>query len=233
MKNKLLVLFGFFFLLCSLALTTNSCSNNDDNNDEDDPLTGAVVDVDGNSYDTVRIGTQTWMVQNLKTTKYNDGTEIPAAAINADWPNVITPCYCWYDNDETFKETYGALYNFYAVNTGKLAPTGWHIPSPAEFELCRNYLGSMGMGEGKMMESGTAHWTNNSASVTNSSGFTAMPGGLRWSTFSGMGSMACWWTSTLNGSSSGWYKMLTNYMMSSNSATKSYGMSVRCVKDNN
>lgn len=224
--------FVLFFLLIALgSLAINSCSDGDDPSGGDNPLTGSVTDVDGNSYDTVRIGTQTWMVQNLKTTKYNDGTTIPAAAASADWPNVITPSYCWYDNDVSNKNAYGALYNWYAVNTGKLAPAGWHVPSMAEFEVLRNYLGGLTIGEPKMMEAGTSHWVGNSTLVTNSSGFTALPGGYRWSTYTGKGSMACWWTSMTNGSSSAWYKSLSGYMLSSNSAVKAYGMSVRCVKD--
>ena len=224
--------FGFFcslFLVGSLALI--SCSGNDDNPGGDPPMAGKVSDVDGNAYDTVRIGTQTWMVQNLKTTKYNDGTDIPAATLTSDWPNVITPCYCWYNNDVANKVAYGALYNWYAVNTGKLCPTGWRVPTMADFDLLRTYLGGMSTGETKMMETGTTHWTINSAQVTNSSGFTALPGGYRWSSFNGMGSMACWWTSMTNGTSSAWYKSLGSYMMASNSATKAYGMSVRCIKN--
>jgi len=223
-----LVFICFLFSMGSLALS--SCTPTNDDNGGDNPLPGTVADVDGNSYDTVRIGTQTWMVQNLKTTKYNDGTDIPGATLASDWPNVITPCYCWYNNDATNKGVYGAMYNWYAVNTGKLCPTGWRVPTMADFDLLRTYLGGMSLCETKIMETGTAHWTVNSAQVTNSSGFTALPGGYRWSSFTGMGSMACWWTSMTNGSSSAWYKSLGGYMMSSNSATKSYGMSVRCIK---
>lgn len=231
MKNKQRISICSLFVMASLLATLNGCTKEDENLSVDPPMAGTVSDADGNAYDTVRIGTQTWMVQNLRTTKYNDGTDIPAATASTDWPNVITPCYCWYDNDAIDKNTYGAIYNWYVVNTGKLAPTGWHIPTMAEFELLRNYLGGLTVGEPKMMEAGTLHWTVNAAQVTNSSGFTALPGGYRWSSFIGKGTMACWWTSMTNGSSSAWYKSLAGYMLSSNSATKSYGMSVRCIKN--
>lgn len=230
MKNRNQTFYFSLFAVCFTAMIFIGCSSDDDTGGKT-PLTGDVYDVEGNEYDTVRIGTQTWMVQNLRSTKYNDGTDIPLAATTADWPNVITPSYCWYDNDASHKSSYGALYNWYAVNTGKLAPTGWHVPTLAEFELLRNYLGGLSVGEPKMMETGTTHWTVTSGWVTNSSGFTALPAGSRWSSFSGMGSSTSWWTSMTNGSSSAWYKLLTNYMMTSNSAIKSYGMSVRCVKD--
>lgn len=229
MKKHVVLIFS---LIALGSFIFGGCSNNDADTGDDNPLAGTVSDADGNAYDTVRIGTQTWMVQNLKTTKYNDGTAIPAAAaVSADWPNTITPSYCWYDNDASNKDTYGALYNWYAVNTGKLAPTGWHIPSSAEFDLLRSFLGGLSYAEPKMMEAGTTHWTANSALVTNSSGFTALPGGYRWSTFTGKGTMACWWTSMTNGASSSWYKSLSGYLLSTNSAVKAYGMSVRCVKD--
>jgi uncharacterized protein (TIGR02145 family) len=231
MKNKQHVFIYSLFVMGSFVTTLIGCTNNDENPGGDPPMAGTVVDKDGNKYDTVRIGTQTWMVQNLKTTKYNDGTDIPAATLTSDWPNVITPCYCWYNNDAANKTAYGAMYNWYAVNSGKLCPTGWRVPTVADFDVLRTFLGGMSMCETKIMEAGTMHWTVNSAQVTNSSGFTALPGGYRWSTFSGMGSTACWWTSMTNGSSSAWYKSLGGYMLTTNSATKSYGMSVRCIKE--
>jgi uncharacterized protein (TIGR02145 family) len=101
-----------------------------------------VTDIEGNDYTTVTIGTQTWMGENLKTTKLTDGESIPKITDNAAWPNLATPAYCWYNNDETaHKKIYGALYNWYTVNTGKLCPTGWHIPSDDEWKTMIAFLG--------------------------------------------------------------------------------------------
>ena len=108
-----------------------------------------VVDIDGNVYHTVTIGTQVWMVENLKTTKYNDGTAIPLVTDNTAWGALTTPGYCWYNNDSaTYKNTYGALYNWYAVNTGKLAPTGWHVPTDSEWTVLTTYLGGQSVAGG-------------------------------------------------------------------------------------
>jgi uncharacterized protein (TIGR02145 family) len=104
------------------------------------PLPLTLTDKDGNIYKTVTLGTQIWMAENLRTTKYNDGTDIPKVTVNNDWYNLTTDAYCWYNNDETaFKDTYGALYNGFAANT-KLCPTGWHIPSNADWTDLGNYL---------------------------------------------------------------------------------------------
>src|SRR5674476_633708 len=127
-KFNLLAIFAILLMFAS-SFTEGDSSN-------------TVTDIEGNVYHTVKIGTQTWMVENLKTTKYKDGTAIPLVTDNKVWINLPTPAYCWYDNDATtYKNTYGALYNWYAVNTGKLAPTGWHIPTDAEWTTLQNYVG--------------------------------------------------------------------------------------------
>jgi uncharacterized protein (TIGR02145 family) len=113
--------------------------------------TGTVSDVDGNTYQTIQIGTQIWMAENLKTTKYNDETSIPNVTDATEWLNLTTPGYCWYNNDAaTYKTPYGAMYNWYAVNTGKLCPAGWHVPSEPEFYVLDDYLGSEGDSVGKI-----------------------------------------------------------------------------------
>ena len=102
-----------------------------------------ITDVDGNSYHTVKIGTQTWMVENLKTTKFNDGSPIPLIRDSSTWKASLTPGYCFYKNDSAKnKSTYGALYNWNAVNTGRLAPKGWHVPTDAEWTVLINYVGT-------------------------------------------------------------------------------------------
>jgi uncharacterized protein (TIGR02145 family) len=141
---------------------------------------GIVKDQDGNAYKTVNIGNQVWMAENLRTTKFNDNKTIPLVKDSTAWSNLITPGYCCYDNDaETYLSLYGALYNWYAVNTGKLCPEGWHVPSDEEWITLRTYLGGEELAGGKMKESGISHWQSPNAGATNQSGFTAIPGGVR------------------------------------------------------
>ena len=117
-----------------------------------------VTDIDGNVYNTVTIGTQVWLKENLRTTKLNDGTEIPYVTSGGIWAGLSTPGYCYYDNSWSNAITYGALYNWHTVNTGKLCPTGWHVPSNEEWETLITYLGGDSLVGGKLKETGTAFW---------------------------------------------------------------------------
>ncbi len=158
-----------------------------------------VTDIDSNVYNTVIIGTQTWMTENLKTTKFNDSTAIPLVTDNTAWSNLTSPGHCWFDNDEaSYKAIYGALYNWYSVNTGKLCPTGWHVPTDSEWKTLTDYLGGESVAGGKLKEAGTMHWVSPNIGATNESGFTALPGGLRfmWGRFEDAGFIAYWWSST-------------------------------------
>lgn len=101
---------------------------------------GTITDADGNTYNTIWINGRQWMKENLKTTKYNNGTNIPNVTDNGTWAGLSTPAYCWYNNDIANKPNYGALYNWYAVNTGNLCPTGWHVPTDAEWYAMENYV---------------------------------------------------------------------------------------------
>ncbi len=200
-------------------------------------VTTTVNDNEGNVYHTVTIGTQVWMVENLKATKYNDDTSIPLVTDATDWQNLSTPAYCWNDNDEaTYKATYGALYNWYTVNAGNLCPTGWHVPSDAEWTTLTTFLGGEDVAGGKLKEAGTTHWLSPNEEATNESGFTALPGGDRWfnGTFPGIGAGGYWWSSTEHSSSFAWYRFmyyLLGYVDRDYDA-KEVGFSVRCVKDN-
>ena len=164
---------------------------------------GTLTDQDGNVYKTITIGTQTWMAENLRTTKYNDGTAIPKVTGASSWVNLTTGAYCNVNNTENTDSvaTYGRLYNLYAVNTGKLAPSGWHVPADAEWIILRSYLGGLGVAGRKMKEIDTTHWIAPNYGATNESGFTALPSGLRSysdGTFSYVGSIAFYWSSTIN-----------------------------------
>jgi uncharacterized protein (TIGR02145 family) len=136
-----------------------------------------VTDIDGNVYNTVTIGDQVWMAENLKTTKLNDGTSISNAIDNIAWASLSTPGYCWFINNRATYEIYGALYNWYAVYTDKLCPTGWHVPSNSEWTTLTDHLGGAEVAGGKLKESGSSHWASPNTGATNVTGFTALPGG--------------------------------------------------------
>ena len=195
-----------------------------------------VKDIDENEYNTVKIGKQTWMVKNLKTTKYNDGTAIPLVTDGAAWAALSTPGYCWYTNEESsFKPSYGALYNGYAVSTGKLCPTGWHVPDNAEWTALTAYLGGENVAGGKLKEYGSTYWVSPNTGATNESGFTALPGGLRYhdGLFHDFGFSGCWWSSTEYSASRAFFFYMDyeygNVPRFDN--IKKIGFSVRCMKD--
>jgi uncharacterized protein (TIGR02145 family) len=199
-------------------------------------LQNGVIDSDCNNYNVVIIGNQIWMAENLKTTKYNDGTPIPLITDNTAWGNLTTPGYCWYDNDQaTYGDTYGALYNWYTVETGKLCPVGWHVPTHAEWTTLCDYLGGEYVAGGKLKEECYEHWNSPNEGATNETGFTALPGGHRFkdgTVFVHMGSSGYWWTTTE------YFTYVYYWAMSADEsnlfhydAYKEFGYSVRCLKD--
>lgn len=195
-----------------------------------------VTDYQGNVYNTVKIGSQCWLKQNLRSTKYNDGTNIPNVTNNTTWDNLTTPAYCWYNNNySTYGSVYGALYNWYAVNTGKLCPVGWHVPSDAEWTELTDYLGGESVAGGKLKEAGTAHWLSPNTGATNVAGFTALPGGSRLGSggFYNVGDGGIWWSATENDASSAWYRVVDSGSsdVGRNSYDKEVGFSVRYVRD--
>ncbi|HBQ84640.1 MAG: hypothetical protein A2X05_01405 [Bacteroidetes bacterium GWE2_41_25] len=151
-------------------------------------------------YKTIKIGEQVWMAENLKTTHFNNGTDIPKVNDNSVWISLNSPGVCFYNNNEkNYRDIYGALYNYFAVATGKLCPSGWHIPSIEDWSQLIYNLGGTDSAGIKLKEEGTAHWPtpNNS---DNSSGFTALPGGYRapWNgTYTGINMQGLWWSSSL------------------------------------
>lgn len=197
---------------------------------------GSMTDREGNAYKTIPIGAQTWMVRNLKTTKYNDGTSIPIVTDATTWNNLITPACCWQNNDPARKVTYGVLYNWYAVNTGKLCPTGWHIPDDTEWTELTDYLGGDNIAGGKLKESGYGHWYSPNAGATDETHFKALPGGDRLigqnELFGKLGETGGWWTAA------GSDEFAVSRLMFYNSAhvqkafyPKKSGLSVRCIRD--
>ena len=199
-------------------------------------FTYTITDVEGNIYNTINIGTQIWMKENLKTTKYNDGTTIPLVSDSTTWINLSTPAYCWYKNDATtYKAAYGALYNWYAVNTGKLCPTGWHVSTDTEWTTLTNYLGGESIAGGKLKETGTTHWNNPNTGATNETGFTALPGGYRYDNgaFYYVGFKGFWWSSTEYDIYNAWSRFIHNGdgNVYRDFYSLYYGLSVRCVRD--
>lgn len=206
---------------------------------------GQIMDIDGNVYNTIIIGTQTWMVENLMTTKYNNGTSIPYytdLTISHFWISEFDPGYCWYNNDSaTYKATYGALYNWYAVNTGFLCPTRWHVPTDTEWTTLTTYLGGESVAGGKLKETGIAHWLSPNTGATNESGFTGLPGGFRHDDgmFDSIGRYGHWWSSTAYSSTSNmdyfaWFRYIDFYYSNVSRIWfyKHNAYSVRCIKDN-
>jgi uncharacterized protein (TIGR02145 family) len=208
---------------------------------------GTVTDIDGNVYQTVTIGTQVWMAENLKVTHYRNGNVIPNVTVGNTWSDLTTGAYCEYNNDVNNVATYGRLYNWYAVDDSRgIAPAGWHVPTDEEWKQMEMYLGMSqseadGVGYrgtdegGKLKETGTTHWSSPNTGATNESGFSALPGGFRYydSTFFNIGSHAGFWSSSEYSSGYAWFRFLT-YVDSEVPRyhyDKHYGSSVRCVKD--
>ena len=205
--------------------------------DDNTTQPNTVADSDGNVYKTVTIGTQVWMAENLRTTKFNDGTSIPLVTVAASWGALSTAGYCWYNNDASNKSTYGALYNWFTVATTKLCPTGWHLPSDSEWGTMTTYLGGELAANLKIRESGVSHWPSPNTS-TNSTGFSAVPGGCRDANgvFVDMIYYNYLWTNTeyLNIPGFAMNRQIAcenNCAQRATAYSKKSGFSVRCIKD--
>lgn len=212
---------------------------------------GTVTDSDGNVYQTIKIGSQWWMMENLKTTKYRNGTYIKAiGADNNAWSTTTKGAYCVFDNNPDFVSTYGYLYNGYAVNdSNQLAPEGWHIPTDYDWKVLEKELGLTetevsnlgwrGSDEGdKLKVEAPEKWTEVSPVWgSNESGFKALPGACRVFTGEiadpGIGAVAFWWSASSHESNELWYRSLDKKFSSiyRSHTYKNYGFSVRCVKD--
>jgi len=208
---------------------------------EDNPAQpNAVTDIDGNEYQTVTIGEQVWMVENLKVTHYRNGEPIAHVTDSSAWTNTTSGAYCNYDNDTSNAAVYGRLYNWYAVDDdNNIAPEGWHVPSHAEWELLVDYLGGYEVAGGKIKEAGTEHWLDPNSGATNESGFTALPGGNRnyGHDFNVMGGYGGFWSSTerqeQHGSDDAINRSLSFGIpwIIPEYRPKDVGLSIRCIKD--
>ena len=210
----------------------------DDNNYHSYYLYETVTDIDGNIYQTVKIGEQIWMTENLKVTRFRDDTPIPNISNYDDkWSDLSTGALCWYDDDPIkYKNTYGALYNFYAVaDSRKIAPEGWHVPSADEWKELIEYLGGEETAGGKMKLQNPNYWNYTNSGADNSSGFSGIPAGGRgrFGDAGEGGNYATWWSSTSHDSLYAWHWGLypAKWGIRFNPGHKTSGFSVRCIKD--
>jgi uncharacterized protein (TIGR02145 family) len=197
-------------------------------------FTTDIADADGNNYNTILLEDMIWTVENLKTTKLNDNTPIPL--LSKEWASTA-PGYCYYNNDTALLTTYGALYNWYTVNTNKLCPTGWHVASDADWISLTTFLAGDNIAGGRLKEPGTVHWLspNTGAGSSDAKDFEALPGGMREidDTFIDITKSGMWWTSTQFDISNAWNRQM-NYDASNvivSHSNKSEGLSVRCIKN--
>ena len=194
---------------------------------------GTVQDIDGNIYKTVKIGHQVWMAENLRTTKYNDGTSINLITDFQAWGKATTGAYSWYMNNIDNKPTYGGLYNMKAAESKKICPKGWHVPVIEEWDA---FVTALGSNPGsKIKEVGTKNWLKNTSNVTNESGFNALPAGYRNANgqFYNAGSTTCWWSTTAHDAKNYLYRGVSDYssLIWKYPYPGEFGLSIRCVRD--
>ena len=207
---------------------------------KENPDADVVKDIDGNTYHYITIGSQVWFKENLRTTTLNDGTGIPLVVDNTEWSGLSTMAYSWYDNDEAeYKNEYGALYNWHTVNTGKLCPDGWHVPTFSEYLELADFLGGVYVAGGKMKEKGLDHWDSPNEGATNESGFTGLGHGQRnpSGTYGYMLEYGEYWSSTealtytAHNPGLGHNDIILYNSSPGSSKDKECGLAVRCVKD--
>lgn len=203
-----------------------------------------IKDIDGNTYEKIIIGEQTWIAQNLNTTRFRNGDLIPEARTGEEWKKAGADCKpvrCYYHNTSANGNEYGMLYNWYAVNDPRgLSPEGWNVPSDGEWDILTDFLGGPFIAGGRMKSIGTiedrnGYWYSPNTQATNERGFSGMPGGLRENNgiFNGLGYYGYWWSSTGSSDFSAWYRYV-GYFMSDIFKRRKYkdiGLSVRCLKD--
>jgi uncharacterized protein (TIGR02145 family) len=196
-----------------------------------------LIDVDNNIYQTVLIGTQRWMTENLKTTRFADGSVISNITDSNQWSQLTSGGWCYYENIETNGNIYGKLYNWFAVaDPRNLCPNGWHVPSDEDWTVLIDFLGGESVAGGKMKSTGTQYWLVSNTAATNESGFSGLPGGGRGGGnghFYSVGYNGNWWSSTVIGQNSSWYRFLdtNNGNATRNLINSRNGLSVRCVRD--
>lgn len=196
-----------------------------------------VKDIDGRSYRTMVIGSQTWMIDNLKVTNFNDGSSIPYQTGGSSWDNIsgtTEPAFCFYSNDVKFNDPYGAIYNWHAAHNPKLCPVGWHVPTYAEWQTLINFLGGASVAGGKMKATGTTYWQTPNTGASNSSKFNALPSGGRAGTvFGDMKTHAYFWPQDdfATGANLIILRHNTALIETGVVVNKAFGAAIRCVKN--
>jgi uncharacterized protein (TIGR02145 family) len=218
-------------VIISIVLFNDSCKKEAIRDDEN-----IVQDIDGNVYHTVTIGTQTWLLEDLKTTHYRNGDPIANITDNKEWSDLTTPGYCNYENDSAIASVYGRLYNWYAMeDIRNIAPEGWHVPSNNEWIRLKDILGGAANAGGKLKETDTIHWKRPNADATNLVGFTALPAGCRVSdgTFVSLNISGHWWRTGDYMDIYGycWYMSNNFPLLGWAIYLKQFGFQVRCIKD--
>jgi uncharacterized protein (TIGR02145 family) len=197
-------------------------------------ISTSVTDIDGNVYNTVTIGTQTWMTSNLKVTKYNDGTPIPNLTGATEWATDTTGAYAWYNNNIVNKPDYGGLYNWHAVNTGILAPTGYHIPTSTEWNTLITYIGGGNYG-GKLKSTGFTYWDSPNTGAIDSLGMGVRGAGIRQNigAFNFLKTASYLWATTQYDISNGDCVQFdtTTFTVAATAVSKNWGQSIRCIKN--
>lgn len=205
------------------------------------PLTGTVADIDGNIYQTIRIGTQHWMAENLRVTRYQNGDTIPGNLTNSQWSTASTGAYAFPSNDPAFDTIYGKLYNWFAVaDTNGLCPDGWVVPEDEDWLALITYLGGSLVTGGKLKSTRTApddphpRWDSPNLEASNESGFSGFPAGDRFTggLYYNFGKIGTFWSSTQANAVNAWSRGLSyaSAGITRNSNDKRYGFSVRCLR---
>ncbi len=238
MKKKTIFLNYTFVIIIGLCLMQTVGCKKDDNNNEIPNIAncGTVTDAAGNVYKTVKIGTQCWLQENLKTTKYRDGSSIPYVSNQTSWSTLVTSAYCYYNNIASNSDSCGLLYNWFALADARnLCPVNWHVPTDAEWTILTTYLGGESVASGKLKEDGYIQWQSPNTGATNETGFTARAGGFRDNNgmFDYIGIHGFWWTNSEYLTDWAWSRDMSsdNSNVSSFEYNKKGGLSVRCLKD--
>ncbi len=228
MKNFTRTTLKAALLLLFVALVYTGCKKSGD-----PEIPSTVTDVDGNTYNVIVIGKQGWMKENLRVEHFNDGAVIPNITGATEWAALTSGAWCDYNNSTSNGTAYGKLYNGFAVETGKLCPEGWRVPTSGDWTELRDFLGGRNVAGGKIRQVGTSLWKAPNEGATNSSEFTALPGGFRGPNglYYMMSEIAMWWSSSTSADKLPyWITSYTNLeLVENNPVPKTNGIAVRCI----